>query len=251
MVCWKSLVLVFTVYGLGTAAAIAGESPDLSKIDRRIKKEPHYTSKKPLYGVYVFGSEAKTRVWAVLDISADDMDQYDVLYFDRDANGDVTDPGERIEGMVEQGSVTFDIGEFKDPCTDEVHTGVTLNRRAGDDGSVFLRMQWQDKEPMMGGYAEQSGPYTRFAATASKAPILWFDGSGLFSFQTWGWNRDLAIGSSADMRVFLGHQGLGDNTFCAVSQNFLPNNVPVLATLLYTDSEGQERSEATQFHERC
>ncbi len=251
MVCWKSLVLVFTVCALGMAAAVAGKSPDLTKIDRRIKKEPHYTSKKPLYGLYVFGPEAETHVWVVLDMSTDDLHQYDVLYFDRDSDGDLTEPGERIDGTIQHGSVTFDIGEFKDPLTDEVHTGLTLNRRAGDDGSVFLRMQWQGKEPMMGGYAEQAGPYTRFAASASKAPILWLDASGLFRFQTWGWKKDLAIGSSADMRVFLGHQGVGDNTFCAVSQTFLPNDVPVLATLLYTDSEGQERSEATQFHERC
>jgi hypothetical protein len=250
MVCWKSLVLVFTLCGLWQVAA-AGEAPDLSKIDRRLKKEPHYTSKKPLYGVYVFGPEAKTHVWAVLDMSADDADQYDVLYFDRDADGDLTEPGERIEGIVRRGSVTFDIGEFKDPRTDEVHTGLTLERRAGDDGSVFLRMQWQGREPMMGGYAEQAGHYARFAASASKAPILWFDASGLFSFQTWVWNKEITIGSSADMRVFLGHRGVGDKTFCAVSQTFLPKDVPVLATLLYTDSQGHERSEAAQFHERC
>ncbi|HEV3022043.1 MAG TPA: hypothetical protein VGX76_06235 [Pirellulales bacterium] len=251
MVCWKSLVLVFTLCGLGRAAAVAAEAPDLSKIERRIKKEPHYQSKEPLYGLYVFGPEAKTHIWAVLDKSVDDADQYDVLYFDRDADGDLTEPGERIDGTVQQVSVTFDIGDLKDPHSDDVHTGLSLSRRARDDRSVFLQMQWQGKEPVMGGYAPQSGPYAKFAASAAKAPILWFDASGWFSFQTWGWNREVAIGSSADMRVFLGHRGVGDNTFCAVSQTFLPDHMPVLAKLIYTDTEGQERSAAAEFHERC
>src|SRR5262245_63785932 len=61
---------------------------DLAKIGRSLRKEPAYESKQPQYCLLVFGPEAKTHVWVVLD--------GDVLYLDRNGNGDLTDPGERI-----------------------------------------------------------------------------------------------------------------------------------------------------------
>lgn len=35
------------------ASASADQPPDLTKVDRRIAKEPKYTAKRPLYGLYV------------------------------------------------------------------------------------------------------------------------------------------------------------------------------------------------------
>jgi hypothetical protein len=76
---------------------------DLSKVERTIKKEPAYKT-KPLYCLLVFGPEARTRAWLVLD--------GDSLYIDRNGNGDLTEPGEHIprasansadaRGIVEQ-----------------------------------------------------------------------------------------------------------------------------------------------------
>ncbi len=71
---------------LGHLAAPAA-AVDLAKIDRSIRKEPVYQSKEPQYCLLVFGPEAKVRVWLVLD--------GDALYLDR--NGDLTEPGKRIE----------------------------------------------------------------------------------------------------------------------------------------------------------
>lgn len=59
---------------------------DLSKIDRSIRKEPTYRG-KPMYCLLVFGPEAKSRVWLVRDGN--------VLYVDRNGNGDLTESGER------------------------------------------------------------------------------------------------------------------------------------------------------------
>jgi hypothetical protein len=59
----------------------AQEIPGLGKIERRIAKEPAYNAKQPLYGLYVFGPEAKTRVWAIFDKSRPDATDYDVLLF--------------------------------------------------------------------------------------------------------------------------------------------------------------------------
>jgi hypothetical protein len=71
--------------GLLASSAIA--NPDLSKLDRTIRKEPEYQTKSPRYCLLVFGPEARTRVWLVLD--------GDSLYVDRNGNGDLTEPDER------------------------------------------------------------------------------------------------------------------------------------------------------------
>ena len=63
--------------------------------------------------------------------------------------------------------------------------------------------------------------------------------------------KPLAVGSAGDVRVFLGHQGHGKHTFCAVPDTFLPESVPVLATLRYKDKEGKERRVSMELRERC
>src|SRR5262249_51302052 len=59
---------------------------DLTKIDRTIAKEPAYKG-NPKYCLLVFGAEAKTRVWLVLD--------GDVLHVDRNGNGDLSEAPKR------------------------------------------------------------------------------------------------------------------------------------------------------------
>jgi hypothetical protein len=230
--------------------ANAAEGPDLIKVERRIAKEPVYKAKQPLYGLYVFGPEAKTRAWAIFDKSKSDAEDYDILYFDRNSDGDLTAPENRIEGKVEPGSVTFTIGSFTDPLTKQKHTEMSITRHGGSNSRVMLRMKWCDKVMIRGGYAPEVGPYTQFATTPAEAPVLWPGADGLFSFQFWEL-QPLTIGESGDVRVFLGHQGHGRNTFCAVPDTFLPIEVPVLATLLYTDKDGKERRAQSELRERC
>jgi len=78
-------VAAMTFLALGTNPSPA---VDLTMIDRSIAKEPAYKS-KPKYCLLVFGQEAKHRVWVVLD--------GDVVYIDRNGNGDLTEEGERLE----------------------------------------------------------------------------------------------------------------------------------------------------------
>src|SRR4051794_18801088 len=73
---------------LASAPAVNAWGPDLTKIDRTIAKEPAYQSKAPRYGLLVFGPQAKSRAWVVLD--------GDFLYVDRNCNGDLTEEGERL-----------------------------------------------------------------------------------------------------------------------------------------------------------
>jgi hypothetical protein len=232
-------------------SAAAADMPDLSKIDRRIAKEPAYKAIQPLYGIYVFGPEAKTSVWAILDKSSPEAAVYDVLYFDRTADGDMAAPEKRIDGKVSGGQVTFDIGSFTDPLTKQKHTELSITRHDGRDGMVMLQMKWCDKVIVRGGYAPDVGPYTQFAKTPAEAPVLWPGADGPFTFQFWQL-RPLTIGDEAsDVRVFLGHQGQGRNTFCAVPDTFLPMEVPVIATLLYADKDGKEQRARSELRQRC
>jgi hypothetical protein len=232
------------------AYAAAADAPDLSNIERRIPKEPVYKAEQPLYGLYVFGPEARTQVWAVLDKSRADAAEYDILYFDRNADGDLTAPEKRIAGKVEPGRVTFNIGSFTDRLTQQKHTELTITRHGDPNPMMMFQMKWCDKVMVRGGYAPEPGPYTKFATTPARAPVLWPAADGPFSFQFWQF-QPLPIGAAGDVRVFLGHQGHGRNTFCAVPDTFLPKEVPVHATLVYTDKDGKERRAKSELRERC
>jgi len=59
------------------------------KIERRLVKEPAYRTKSPNYALLLFGPEARLRVWLVMD--------GEVLYVDRNGNGDLTERGERFD----------------------------------------------------------------------------------------------------------------------------------------------------------
>ncbi|OAI54443.1 hypothetical protein AYO44_14975 [Planctomycetaceae bacterium SCGC AG-212-F19] len=69
------------------AASQEASGVDLTKIDRTIVKEPAYQA-KPIYCLLVFGPEAKSRAWVVID--------GDALYVDRNCNGDLTEEGDRF-----------------------------------------------------------------------------------------------------------------------------------------------------------
>ena len=245
---------------LGALPLHAAAAPNLDEIERAIGRQPLYISKEPRFGLYAFGPKATTRVWAVLDKTDERSEVYDVLYFDLNANGDLTEKGERFVGKVKgsgaDATVEFPIGSFTDPSTKETHTELSISARGGDRARVFLRMKWKQKHHVRGGYATLPGPYTRFATTLKKAPVLWPGADGPFSFQEWiaspgRKETELTIGASDDMRVFLGQAGRGPNTFCAVSDTFLPKDVSVVATLIYTARSGKEQRVRSLLKERC
>src|SRR5262249_16663189 len=71
----------------GLLLPLVAPAPDLAPIDRTIRKEPHYQHKVK-YALLVFGPEAKFKVWLALDD--------DVLYVDKNGDGDLTAPEKRI-----------------------------------------------------------------------------------------------------------------------------------------------------------
>src|SRR5262245_29667829 len=76
-----------------TTGLLSGtQAADLKTVDRRVEREPKYQTGKPEYCLLVFGATAEARVWLVKD--------GDVLYVDRNGNGDLTDDGEKITRFV-------------------------------------------------------------------------------------------------------------------------------------------------------
>ena len=60
----------------------------LAALDRKIAKEPKYVAAEQYYALLVLGAEPQKRVWLVADGES--------LYLDRNANGDLTEEGERF-----------------------------------------------------------------------------------------------------------------------------------------------------------
>jgi len=73
----------------------------LTKIDRTIKKQPKYVN-DPKYLLVAFGEKAEFKVWVVLD--------GDVVYIDRNGNGDLTEEGEREELKVREKNLVRQAG---------------------------------------------------------------------------------------------------------------------------------------------
>jgi hypothetical protein len=228
--------------------AAAADVPDLSKIDRTIRKEPAYAAKQPLYGLAAFGPKAESRVWLVLDQSKPDADRYDVLHIDLNADGDLTGAGERVKADDEG---LFHVKEFKDPATGVEHPDFTVRLSKDREPTVMLGMRWRGQFTFGGGYPEDpDGGYMRFAARPADAPVLWVNGDAPFRFQRWYGGR-LPVGDAGDFKVFLGQPGVGRASFCAFKEHVLAEGEWVKATLIYRDGMGKEQRLVCELKERC
>ena len=146
----RILSLISTLLVVGNTAVTAWGA-DLTKIDRTIAKEPVYQN-KPKYCLLVFGPDAKTRVWLVID--------GDVLYVDRNGNGDLTQKGKRM-ALMEPG------GDITEPDRGTKHTALRVKPQK--DGGIVVSMTTDGK------YRQQSG-HVMFAGRSQDAPIIHFNG---------------------------------------------------------------------------
>ncbi len=67
---------------------------DFSFVKRSLAKEPKYKSKNPRYTIFVLGDDNKSVMTVVWDESKGDGTGHDLLYADRNQNGDLTDDGD-------------------------------------------------------------------------------------------------------------------------------------------------------------
>lgn len=233
-------------FSLVLLLALAGESTgpiDFEKVPRTIAELPELVAETPRYGLFLFGAQGDTRIWAVLDASRRGARAYDVLHLDLDADGDLTDEGERFEAssVADDGSKShFDVGALG---------GQTGFQLTWTPKYVRVELKW-GKERVRGGYAPTREQYAGFASSAADAPVYVL-GSGLpFQFERWI-DAEMPIGRSTDFKVFMGNRGSRSGTFMAVDQDFLPQDEFVLATLIYTDTNRKQRRHQVELRSRC
>jgi len=144
----------------------------LESVERTIGREPKYSG-TPRYALMVLGADAKTKVWMVED--------GDVLYVDKNANGDLTDDGPPIS----QSDVReWDSGEGTSrdcnylleaitPADGAKHTDFNLRRwKYGKaELSYGLSLSLDGKVPMYAGWFG-----TFWAAKPADVPKLHFGG---------------------------------------------------------------------------
>ena len=143
-----------------------------TEVPREIGKLPRFSSKKPLYGLFLFGPNGEGRVWCVLDQTDAASEVYDVLYLDLDADGDLSEAGERF-AATEGGDETrqsFVIGKYREPVRKDVeHSKLVI---AWTPASFRYSMLWRGKRRTTGCYGSKRDLYEQLAPSPKQAPIF-------------------------------------------------------------------------------
>jgi hypothetical protein len=217
-----SALVLLSLSGVASAA-------DLSQVPRTLVKEPSYRG-QPRYCLLVFGPEARTRVWLAQD--------GDTLYVDRNGDGDLTEPGEKVaaekqEG-ADEGTYSFKVGEIRDGDRRhiELHVYVSkIDHLANQDNFVKSLLA---KDPKARGYLilvevekpgrkgaapggriQQRTSFTdvngvlQFAKRPQDAPVLHFGGP--WQVTLFG-RHQLKIGRETDVVLGVGSAGVGPGT---------------------------------------
>jgi hypothetical protein len=256
-----------------SCTAGAADAADLKKIDRQIKKEPAYQSKSPQYALLVFGPEAKDRAWLVRD--------GDVLYVDRNGDGDLTAPGNKVLAKKDQPrdeDVTFEAGELKLNGKKHTHLKVSFSplkswmygantkhpdlvaALKADPAAQVMSLMIDVEAPQLrakGRVTQIAGPLDRTGAllTARKptdAPVVHLGGPVLVTF--YGSLPTLRRGKSSEFTLIVGTPGLGGGTFAnVVYDETIPAAANPAADVTFpAEKEGGEPvKKRFEFKERC
>ena len=235
---------------------VAGPAPaGAPQIDRTLRKEPAYRTKAPKYGLLVFGPEGKDRVWLVHD--------GDTLYVDRNGNGDLTEPGEKVAATKRPGrdpaeeGYTFDVGEitvggrthkglavYFTPL--KVYAGASLGKRADvkaalakDAQALAVTVRVDADVPGLkggglGGRASFSAGMIdlagvlQFADKPAGAPVVRLGGPLQVSF--YGELPSLRVGRGSELVLVVGTPGVGPGTFAMLDyEDTIPATVKPVA----------------------
>jgi hypothetical protein len=236
---------------------------ELTEIDRSIRKEPIYQSKNPLYCLLVFGPEAEIRVWVILD--------GDVLYVDRNGNGDLTDPDERIaarevyRNLEERPDVelmrTFELNCWKagdDPiltCGPEVQWFYVNQLVPREDWHDQRWVKFFQDNPFDFAVTTKTGhgqrAKLRFAASPQEAPILHFDGPRRLALSDKFGPQSFRPGERCDLAVELHARGL--NATVRTETLEIPENVHPVAEIEFPPGRPGQNSVRVrvELKERC
>ena len=271
-----ALAVVWLLTTMPTAAA-AGDPP---KPDRTLGKQPDYQTKAPRYGLLVFGPEGKDRVWLVQD--------GDALYVDRNGNGDLTDPGEKVAAEKPKGAYVPDEGEFSFEVGDltvggrthkvfsvsvarlsryespsianrpDVKAALAKNPKA----TVFLVRADVEVPGMKGGGLGGRLSFTagffdlngvlQFADAPADAPVVHLGGTLEITF--YGELPSLRVGRSSEFVLVVGTPGHGPGTFAMLSyMDTIPEDAKPVAEVTYQPVKPGDPplKEKFEIKERC
>ena len=201
----RLVVVLLLVLGASPAGAA-----DLGQIPRKLVREPDYVSKDPRYCLVVFGADAQTRVWLVRD--------GDLLYVDRNGNGDLTEPGE----VLNRTHGSFNLGAVNAADGTTTHGNLSV-RTIGD--AVRLHHHVPNGCTQFAGYDPKDKLI--FANRAQDAPIVHFGGP--LTMRMYQRMPQFVAGKDCDFNIQIGTPGVGAGSFAAMSCCSLPPGVKPLA----------------------
>lgn len=191
----------------------------LGTIKRVIAKEPAYQSKSPKYCLLVFGPEAEMRVWLVLD--------GDVLYVDRNANGDLTEQGERL--AIHSDLLPHHVFHAKNLADKDGKVKVTglLLTRFDNLTRNQIAVSFEGKRRQYVGTGPEGD--LQFADRPQEAPVIHFGGPLTLRLSR---PLELAAGNTAqELYVEVGTPGLGKGTFAALAYEAVTKDVHPVAVI--------------------
>ena len=261
-----SAILTMLVFSTTGSAAV-----DLAKIERTLVKEPAYRS-KPKYCLLVLGPEAKTRVWLVQD--------GDTLYVDRNGNGDLTEPNEKVAAEksvdTEEGVYTFKAGDLRDG--QHLHKELTLYVMKMDHMAereeairdllkknpkargyyLFLEVEMPGRKgAATGGRIQQrsflvdSTGVLQFSERPQDAPLLHFGGP--WQVTLFG-KQQLVVDRETDLVLGVGSPGVGPGTFTWIDyENVIPTDKYPTLDAIYPPKRPSETPlrEHYELKQRC
>jgi len=253
--------------------AARSAAADAPKIDRSIGKQPIYRT-APKYGLLLFGPEGRDRVWIVRD--------GDVLYVDRNGNGDLTDPGEKVAaertpGLLPEGkrSYSFNVGdiavgrrthkglrvEFAPlawlPQRPEVTTALKKDPKAM---AVAIEVEVDVPGIKGGGTGDRlrfmAGPLDfdgilQFGDTPEQAPVVRVGGPLQITFLE---QPALRVGRSSELTLVVGSPGVGAGTFAMLAyEGTIPESAKPTAEIRYQPAKPGEppRRDLFEIKQRC
>lgn len=268
------MVRSIIAFGLLISAASSGFAVDLSQIDRSPPKLPTLQSAKPEYCLLVFGADAHKRVWLVRDGN--------VLYVDRNGNGDLTDPDDRVEvnreeSNLDDGILYFHAGNI--PDGERLHKDLRVSwykvdHLADEDDRVKALMaknpKWRgcttnldiDMPGQHGGgidgrvtertSVQDENGYLEFTTDPSSAPIIHYDAPWQITFynQTPTWH----LGGLERLNLAVGSPGIGPGTTAFVDYQgvITPESHPKVKVSYPPTANGKSPQEATyDLTQRC
>lgn len=215
---------LLAIPGAGAVRAAEPTSPDLSRIPRAIKKSPAFRAPEQRYCLLALGPEARSHVWLALD-GPD-------LYVDRNRNGDLTDPGERVAGVEGR----FKIGELVEADGKSRYSDVTLgvDQRHGTEETGITVVPFEVSLNVRGLYDMSAQP--TFAATPAAAPIVHFGGA--LSMRVFD-PKLVLRGQRVAFRCLIRTPGLGEGAEASVLHYELPEYAyPTLTVELPAGADG-------------